>query len=227
MVRSDASCEPMGGFQVSTVKSTNVFDEERVKKLLQGEDRDVAQALRRIVEDLRDGLCGWLRRHFPGLSPEDLADTWQETLVAVLTAVRDGRFDAKRPLIPWLCTICYRRATDLTRRKSRASEALAAVGARIAHTSTGLRWKMLSSEERSEVLELTLRHIERLPEMQRLVLQTFSDHYPESASMETLRALVSQVRGQQTTLASVKRALQEGRRKLSELLQRNGYHAKK
>ncbi len=209
------------------MKATNVFDEERVKKLLQGEYRDVAQALGQIVHHLRDGLCGWLRRQFPGLSPEDLADTWQETLVSVLTAVRKGRFDANRPLIPWLCTIAYRRATDVTRRKSTTGEALAAVGRQIAATSTGRRWKSLSAEARSEALELTLEHIESLPTMQRIVLRTFSDHYPETANMETLRVMVSQVRGQEATLASVKRALQEGRRKLQEFLERNGYRLKR
>ena len=74
--------------------------------------------------------------------------------MAVLTAVRQNRFDANRPLIPWLCTIAYRRATDLTRRKSSHTDALAAVGREIAATSTGRRPKGLSSDERGEALEL-------------------------------------------------------------------------
>ena len=209
------------------MKSTNVFDERKVKRLLQGEYRDVAQALGQIMDHLRDGLCGWLRRHFPGLSPEDLADAWQDTLVAVLTAVRQNRFDANRPLIPWLCTIAYRRATDLTRRKSSHTDALAAVGREIAATSTGRRPKGLSSDERGEALELTLQHIATLPPMQKIVLQTFSDYYPETANMETLRVMVAKIRGEETTLASVKRALQEGRRKLKEFLERNGHRLKR
>ena len=205
------------------MKSTNIFDEERIRSLLCGGDREVAEALTQIVCHLRTSLCGWLRRNFPGLTPEDLADTWQETLLSVITAVRSGRFDARRPLIPWLCTIAYRRATDVTRRRSSARDALAAVGRAIAGTSTGQRWKELDAQERTEALELTLEHIETLPNLQRLVLRTFSDHYPESRDMNVLRDLVSRTRGEQATLASVKRALQEGRRKLREFLQRNGH----
>lgn len=209
------------------VKSTNVFDEEQVRTLLRGGDREVAQALTQIVCHLEKGVCGWLRRSFPGLPPEDLADTWQETLLSVITAVRNGRFDPHRPLIPWICTIAYRRATDLTRRKSSANDALAAVGREIAETSTGACWKGLTAEERNEALELTLRHIETLPTMQKTVLRTFSEHYPETRDMETLRKIVSQSRGEQVTLASVKRALQEGRRKLKEFLDRTGYGLRK
>lgn len=209
------------------MKSTKIFDEKRVRNLLRGGDREVAEALTQIVCHLQTSLCGWLRRNFPGLAPEDLADTWQETLLSVITAVRNGKFDAHRPLIPWLCTIAYRRATDVTRRKSSANDALAAVGRAITGTSTGQRWKRLRAEERSEALELTLEHIETLPTMQRIVLTTFSDHYPETRNMETLRDMVSRARGEEATLASVKRALQEGRRKLKEFLARTDHRLKK
>ncbi len=209
------------------MKSTNVFDEEQVRNLLGGGDREVAEALAQIICHLQAGLCGWLRRNSPGLTPEDLADTWQETLLSVITAVRNGRFDARRPLLPWLCAIACRRATDVSRRRSSAKDALAAMGRALAGTSTGQQWKDLAARERDEALELTREHIETLPAMQRIVLRTFSDHYPESRNMETLRVLVSKARGEEATLASVKRALQKGRRKLKEFLERNGHGPRK
>jgi len=202
---------------------TDVFDEEGVKALLGGDDRSVAAALEAIARHLRDGLCAWLRRSFPGLSPEDLADVWQETLVGVLRAVREERLDLARPLVPWLCKVASRRAVDIMRRSATNESALAAVGERLSRSDSGARWSALSGDERREALELTLDHIRRLPAMQRAVLQVFSDHYPVTACMEVLRRRVGERLGRDVTLASVKRALQEGRRKLRDHLVQKGF----
>ena len=205
------------------MESLNTFNEQRVRTLLLGSHAEVSGALEQIVCHLRDGLSGWIRKCFPGMAPEDLADVWQDTLVDVLKIVKDGRFDATRPLVPWLCTLAYRRATDITRRKTSSSEVLERVGRELAGTDVGERWRGLSTMQRDEALELTLEHILTLPRMQRVVLQVFSDRYPETARMEVLRAEVSRALGDEVTLAAVKRALQEGRRKVREYFEQKGY----
>lgn len=221
-------CREYGGIlrnlaRSSTVESLTTFNEQGVKTLLLGSRDDVSNALEQIICHLRDGLCGWIRKCFPGLSPEDLADVWQDTLVSVLKAVKDGRFDAKRPLVPWLATLAYRRATDLTRRKTSSSEMLARVGQELTGTVVGECWRGFTATQRDEALQLTRKHILTLPRMQRVVLQVFSDRYPETARMEVLRTEVARVLGDEVTIATVKRALQEGRRKLRECFQRRGY----
>ena len=199
------------------------FNEQRIKTLLLGNRAEVSDALEQIICHLRDGLCGWIRKCFPGMASEDLADVWQDTLVSVLKIVKSGRFDATRPLVPWLCTLAHRRATDLTRRKTSSSEVLARVGRELAGTDVGERWRGLSAMQRDEALELTLEHILTLPRMQRVVLQVFSNRYPQTTRMEVLREEVSRALGDDVTLAAVKRALQEGRRKLREYFERRGY----
>ena len=49
------------------------------------------------------------------------------------------------------------------------------------------------------------------------------DNYPETKDMEVLRQEVSRMTGREETLVSIKRALQEGRNKVRQLLERKGY----
>ena len=49
-------------------------------------------------------------------------------------------------------------------------------------------------------------------------MQVFADYYPDTAIMDALRRLVSAETGEEETLASVKRALQEARRKAQEYI---------
>jgi hypothetical protein len=65
--------------------------------------------------------------------------------------------------------------------------------------------------------------VSALPRKQRVVLQAFLDHYPETKDMEVLRQEVSRMTGVEETLAAVKRALQEGRNKVRQLLEKKGY----
>ncbi len=205
------------------MESTELFREDKVKALLGGSPADATRGLEQIAVHLRFGICGWIRRQFPGMSPEDLADTWQETLVSVLRAVREKQFDRSRELAPWVATLAYRRAVDLLRRRTTDGEALDAVRAALEETPLGDWRRELGRMQSAEVFELVRREIVALPERQRVVLQVFSDHYPETASMERLRVLVAETSGETVSLAAVKRALQEGRRKLRTVLGRHGF----
>ncbi len=199
------------------------FDDEEIRLLLIGTEEEIGRGLGLIDCHLRHGLCGWLRKQFPGIRPQDLADLWGETLLGVLKAVREGRFDGNRPLLPWLCQIARARAIDHLRRRTTQEQALAAVGETLKGTRTGQAWGDWSAVERREALALIQDAIATLSGRQRLVMQVFVDCYPASARMETLRQEVSRATGQVQTLASVKRALQEARAKARELLQHKGY----
>jgi DNA-directed RNA polymerase specialized sigma24 family protein len=176
-----------------------------------------------IHQHLQNRIVGWLRRRFPGMAPDDLADAWGETLVAVLMLARERRFDGDRPLMPLLCKIAYARATDHTRRRTTRDDALAAVGEMLRGTQAGRRWQRLDPAERNEVMALIRDAIATLPGKQREVFQAFINGYPETRSREVLREKVSEATGREETLVSVKRALQEGRAKVGEFLRRKGY----
>jgi hypothetical protein len=55
------------------------------------------------------------------------------------------------------------------------------------------------------------------------VLQAFVEHYPRTRRLDVLQQEVSRAAGGPVSQASVKRALQEGRRKLREALAGRGY----
>jgi len=201
------------------------FDDEQVRILLIGTTEEVDQGLTLIHTHLCRRICAWLRRRpwAAWMSSEDLADTWQDVLLGVLSAVRDGRFDADRPVIPLLLSIARARAIDRCRRKDSSERALAAVGEALQGTRVGLAWQARLARERQEMLACVREVVLGLPEKQRRVMQAFIDGYPDTASMETLRIEVSSVSGQEETVAAVKRALQEARQKVRERLRAQGF----
>ena len=199
------------------------FDEEQVRLLLIGTEEEIGQALSLIENHLRRRICVWLRKQQAWMSSEDLADAWQETLMGVCKAVRAKRFDANQPLIPWLLSIASARGIDQRRRKTSRKRALAAVGEALRGTRVGRVWEVRLAEERNEILACVRAEILRLPEKQRRVMQVFDEGYPDTKDMQVLRVEVSKVSGQEETLASVKRALQEARRKVRDCLKAKGY----
>lgn len=209
--------------------SLEVFDEERVRILLIGSEEEIEQALRLIDEQFRRLICACLRsqRLAAWMSSEDLADTWQDTLLGVFNAAKERRFDPDRPLFPWIFSIAKKRAIDGYRRKTIQEKAVLAVGDALKATRAGGVWLRLRDPERKEILAEVRKEIVSLPEKQRIVFQAFIDCYPETANMETLRLRVSEITRQEETLASVKRALQEGRRKVKEIFQARGHEVGK
>jgi DNA-directed RNA polymerase specialized sigma24 family protein len=198
------------------------FDEGQVRLLLGGSPEEVRRGVALIQVHLSVHFCRRLRRRFPGLSPEDAADVWGETLVSVLGAAGRGRFDPGRPLLPWLSRIALARTVDHTRSLTARRRVLAAA------------WPLLSCEagphgplpqevEAGEVRALLHRFLPTLPGRQGLVLGAFVDHYPEATRMEVLRREVSRLTGTEESLAAVKRALQEGRLKARAFLEEMGY----
>ena len=202
---------------------TSVFDEEETKLLLLGDADEMEKGLDLIHQHLKKRVCWRVRHYLPGLKPEDLADCWQETLTAVFKAAREGRFDPDRAMGPYLVTIAQRKGIDLLRRQTTRDEALTAVGESLRATESGRQWQGLSGPERNEAMGLIRDAVSALPQKQRVVFQAFLDHYPETKDMEVLRQEVSRMTGVEETLVAVKRALQEGRNKVRQLLERKGY----
>lgn len=204
--------------------ATGVFDEEGVRVLLLGGNDEREQGLIQIDQHLRKPLCSQVRRQFPGLSSEDLVDCWQQTLVDVWQAVLKGNFDENKPLEPWLYRVAYHNAVDILRPKTSEENALSRVGEVLRGTSVGDWWSRLDPAERKEVLSLIQDHIAHLPYKQRVTIQAYVNNFDKIESIEDdLPDAVSKETGAPETVAAVKRALQEARRSIKELLQQKGY----
>jgi len=199
-----------------------LFDDEEVRLLLLGEEDEPRIGLERIHQRLRDALCGIVRKRYPGLTSDDLADLWAQTVVDFYKKVRAGEFDPNRPLVPYLRRIILRRAADMRRRRTTDEKALAAVGKALRSTTVGNWWARTTQAERGELAEIIRKALGTLEGKQGTVMQVFVDQYPETASMQYLRREVSRETGKEETLAAVKRALQEARAKVRQYLKRKG-----
>lgn len=201
---------------------TQAFDDVDVRRLLAGDESGISEAFERIEKTLRGKFMQGARERMPWLGAEDLADIWQDTLRDLLSAVRSRRVDLGRALRPWLWTVFQRRALDhvgLERRQrlmwERAKE-------RLRGTSVGALVESLSEEERSRLMERIRRAVDGLPERQKSVIRTFIERYPLLKTREDLRRAVSERTGKEETGASVRRALEEARRKVADVLRRSG-----
>ena len=87
-------------------------------------------------------------------------------------------------------------------------------------TAANNDWREFERLEQEELLEDLNAFIQTLPYKQRIVMQVFVDGYPETSKMQELRHRVSATTGEEETLASVKRPLQEVRKKLRERMGR-------
>lgn len=199
------------------------FDEVLVRaQLASGDLAEVEQGLAEIDRALARHVMSFLRRGFPGVPSEDLADAWQETLTQTFQKASSGEFDGEKPLMPFLCTVARRRVIDFLRKRTSGDNVVQAIGEDLRETQVGAEWRALEPLMRNEVLDQVRGFVLTLPPKQRTVFQVFADGYPDTRDMEVLRVRVGEVTGRPETLASVKRALQEGRDKVREFLDRNG-----
>jgi len=199
---------------------TKEFDDLQARALLDGgTSPEIQEALEHINACLCRRLCFKIRDDFPGLKPDDLADAWQETLQAVDTAAKERRLDLERPLLPWLWKVLWNKAASKLRGKVNQEKRLAHAAYLLEKSSRGEAWTKKSNEEKAEILEKVRVAIRQLPQKQRTVIQLYVDHFDQiKNNMEDLRVIVSSETGCEETLAAVKGALREARRKVREVI---------
>lgn len=197
---------------------TQAFEDPEVRRLLAGDEREVAQAFDQLEKTLRGDFMRGVRRRLPGLGAEDVADAWQETLKDLLEALRGGRLDLLRDLRPWMWTVFQRNSFEQVGRVQRQRRAWERVNERLRGTSVGALVDALSPEERSRLLAGIRGVVEGMPPRQKLVIQTFLEEYPLTENHEALRRRVSERTGREETFSSVKRAFEEARFKITSLL---------
>lgn len=206
----------------ATVAAAGKADDRPVRDLLTDGPAAAGLMVAAIDRQYRRPLCRWLARAFPGLSAEDREDVWADALTDVLQAARQPRFRTDLPLPPWLRRIAFARAVDLVRRKRLQRQALHTLQGRF-DPAVGRPRAIPVAVLGTELLTLVRGRILRLPQRQRLVLEVYVAHFPDSARLAVLRQQVSRATGVAESPAAIKRALQEGKRKLAVWLARHGY----
>ncbi len=198
------------------------FDPVIVAVQLVGISAEQEAGFTSLDKELQKPLVARLRQRFPGLTSEDLADCWQECLEGVWVAIQKQQFDQNRPLEPWVWTILYNRAASRLRKVTTVRRVLEAVGTTLAETELGGVWNQADPAERLECISEIRQAILQLPLRQRQVWQAFVDGFPETADLDVLCEHASELAKEPLTHASVKRAKQEGQKKLKEILAHKG-----
>lgn len=203
-------------------------DTKTIASLLGGDPKEQEEAIRLIDQQLRTVVVAKLRRTAPGLSPEEIMETFQDTLVAVWQMARSRCFDARKPLLPLLLTIAQRRAIDALRKRevNRVSydEMFDAVDERLSGSRVGEAWRAVAANEDGRRIMMMIRDtVARLPKRQHLVASAVVGFFPRVPSYEAIRDFIKQRNGVALTTTAVKRAWQEARKKIREVLVREGY----
>jgi DNA-directed RNA polymerase specialized sigma24 family protein len=194
------------------------FEDVEIRRLLSGNERDVAEAFDRLDKSLRVKFMNGARRCFRWMCVEDVADAWQETMKDLLAALRAGRLDLLRDIRSWLWTVFRRKTFDQMGRVERQRTARERVAERLRGTSVGALVEGLGWDDRSKLMARIRGVVDTLPPRQKLVIQTFLEEYPSLENREDLRRRVSERAGREETPASVRRAFQEARVKIASLL---------
>jgi len=215
----------MAGVREGWSVATTDEDEDIRLRLVAGSDHDIRDAFDLIDKQYRVPVCAWVRQnYYPGMSVQDLADMWQDTMMELLKKVREGKYGGEQRVFSDLCQIISRNTIDLRRKHRTRQRVLDDIGKALAGTLTGERWRGTDSELRLELLELIRQEGTKLPEKQRQVLEAFISNFPETADdMQALRRYTSELTGTEETLAAVKGAIAVVRRKLRGVLSRKGF----
>ncbi|MCU0872721.1 MAG: hypothetical protein MUE50_10295 [Pirellulaceae bacterium] len=200
------------------------YDRE-IRRLLAGTEEEIREALAWISVRYTKPMCGWIRRHFRWFPSEDMADAWQNTLLLVLEKALKRQLDTTQKITPFVWTVFKRRCCDILNRDARCKRGLEALRETLADgglpegrfTEEGL------AEEWAVVFHVVDKAILRLPRVQRMVWIAYRDHGYSATEEQLLHYLRETKPDKDWTKTSVRRAKQEGRKKLRRILQKRGY----
>lgn len=189
-------------------------------------------AIELLHEECQEHIARYLKRVTRGLlGAEDLADLYQETMIAVVETTRKAGFDPHKPWrIIW--TIAKRKGIDALRRRrvilerKNQDEMITAVAADLRGTSVGAKWTDMSRADKGRFAKALVEIVASLPERQRIVAIAFVSNFEDFSEREIYQPLakaVSAITGQREGVAAVKSAWRFARERIREELVRRGF----
>jgi hypothetical protein len=151
-------------------------------------------------------------------------------MLELIEVARAPGFDPHKPLA-LVFTIAHRRVKDKLRRMKHRPNAdpdaiLEYVGKDYAGSDFGFKWKYADNLHWKDFEQALREVIATLPGKQLIVARVFVDNYETFRERDTygpLAELVSEVTGEQETVAAVKSAWHEAKQKIVRELTRRGF----
>jgi len=194
--------------------------EDRIIRLLLGDDRDVENGIELIHDSYSDSIGCWIQRGFGSLSAEDVADAWQETLLCIVRMVVDRQFQENGSIFALLCSIMRRRSIDVLNANKRYQNALERYRHCVGRSDEVANVDPLF---RDEVFHLICEATESLPPKQKTVWDAYRGCGFAVRNLVELVEAVAKATGVRPSEDSIRRARQEGRDKIREHLRRKDY----
>lgn len=209
------------------------LDVEEISILLIGKEEEQNRAIELIHKHLRGAIAYEIRKSALSLSSEELAEAYSDVLTNIIEAAREGRYDPDSSFLPFLFTIARRRAIDKLRKKTtikkNESELLDEIAYALKDSKVGEAWELVAQKnDGRRLMDVISKSIMRMPPRRRQVAQVMLDQYkyPEVPSIEEIREKIYEATREPITAVAVKRARQEVRKEIRDVLIDAGYMEK-
>lgn len=193
-------------------------DDQLILALLHGGNAEQRRGIDLINASYQAGVCATARRRFPGLSPTDLADCWEEAVGDLVCRAVARRVDGRKPLWGLLRWLLRCRCTDAFRRRAGGVPLSAVTGEPVCPATNGPLAGLLGSD----LFELVWEAIDDLPGRQRQVWSV-KVQLGFNASPREIAHAIWAIDGEVLAPEVVRHAVDEGERKIRDYLRRKGY----
>lgn len=182
--------------------------------------------------DFRAQIWRYIKSFCRSLSPEDIADIYQNAMVELVRIVKEPDFDPTRPM-RIVNKVVKEKTIDFCRRKIRRKhrsldDILPFVGGDLEDTKIGYAWNWLTDDEKLRFQQALDAAIDGLPPKQKSAAVAFVEVYEEireAGSFKPLADRISEMTGDIVNGMQAKSNWHEARAKLAEKLARAGFKA--
>lgn len=180
----------------------------------------------------REPLWRYMKSISRSLTPDDMEDIYQSTIVELIRAVRRPNFDPIRPM-RLVNKVIQERTVDFLRRKrirrcQNLDDIVAFVAEDLRNSNTGFRWNLLLADDKVAFRKALDQAIDTLPPKQKSTAVAFVEVYDqirEQGSYKPLADRIKQMTGESVTAMQAKSNWHDSRSKLEEKLARAGFRS--
>lgn len=194
--------------------------EDQIKSLLLGDEKDIGDGIDLIHRNYGEAICCWILHYFCSLSPDDVADAWQDALLGIAQMAINGQFRRNGSVFALVSSIMRWRSIDVLNANTRHQQTLQKYRENVTYTDEVTEVAPLFVDE---VFHLICEAIETLSPRQKLVWEVYRDCGFAVRDLSELVKAVEDLTGVSQSHDSVRRARQEGREKIRKYLRRKGY----
>lgn len=212
------------------MKDTEV-DLETINIYLIGDEKEIAEGIRRIDAHFREKIVGIIRKKALSANEHDLLDIYHNVIVSIMECAKQGKYnpDAQK-LEGFIYTIAYRRAVDWIRDKCEIIEehntdlVVESTKEIICGSRFNEYWQKAQSEDKRGLILETIRNlIPQLKHRQRQIAEIIITNFPKLMDLKGIKSQILERYGEEVTTIAVKRARQEVYKKVKEALSTAGY----